>query len=297
MAGLNGGLRLIFTAMTYRQHFLAGIAIGIFILAVCIEAVRVIYDHGWVGSFDNVLWWLGRFRWLYDYQTFIGALVALAAARWTLKAIRLQVLQSRSSTKLQLAQVERHEEERRDAKRAAARAVLPLSLSALIEQASQRSQALSIVHSQCKSGILPKDAQIPTMKAYSTDVTSAFKEMVEYSTPKERVFYSGLLVAIQVQSSRVNGLQSAHEREEAIVTKGNIESYILGEAEINARAAALFDFARGASEVVPSRITRRDVGSGLFLFGLHDIREDLTERYSLEAETVWDPLKLNRSSA
>ncbi|NRQ15584.1 hypothetical protein BHMPCIPO_02834 [Ensifer sesbaniae] len=248
-------------------------------------------DLGWVGTFDGVVGWLGRFKWLYDYQTFIGALVALGAAYWTLRAIKLQVLQSRSSTKLQLAQVERHERERREAKRAAARAVLPLSLGVLGETARQRSQALLEVLGQCQDNFLPKIAVLPKFDSYSADVLSNLKEMVEFSTEFERKYYSRLIISIQLQASKLGGLSNDHSRPEAWVHAHNVEALILGEAEIYARASALFAFARGATNDVPLHIVRREISAALFLTGLHQIRDELIERYDLESDQIWEPTR------
>lgn len=283
--------------MTERQRFFAGLAAGFLGLAVCIEAVRALAAHTWVQSFDGVLWWLGRFRWLYEYQTFIAGVAALLAARWSVRTIERQIHQAESAANLQREQVERIETDRQAAKRAAARAVLPMSLSLLSEQTRQRSLSLLVIFDRCQGKILPKDAAIPVIESYSPEVMNGFKEMIEYSTPDERVFYSRLLVSMQVQSSRILGLRSEHDRQHTIVFRSNIEAYILGEAEVYARASALYDFARGASEVVPSRITRRQVGKALFVLGLHELQDDLTERYDLEAETTWDPLKQAASAA
>jgi len=277
--------------MTERQRFFAGLAAGIFILAVCIEAVRAIAERGWVGTFDGVLWWLGRFRWLYDYQTFLTGAAAVAAATFSIRAVRDQIKASDKAVQRQIDHAKQLEADRRDAKRAAARATLPLALSAINDYARECIQSLLTVLDACQPGrVLPKTVILPTFPSVPSEGISALKEMVEFSEPPERKFISLFLTSIQVQRTRILGLIEGHQNPHHIISELNIKRYIVDALEIYSQAEGLYGFGRGKIQRIPDGITYEQIGQSLGKVGIYDdLAEELTDLYGLTGQKKWAP--------
>lgn len=269
--------------MTHRLHFLAGVAIGIFILAVCIEAVRAVYARGLVCAFDGVLWWIGTFQWLEDYQTLITGIAAVIAARLSIQTIERQIKQADEAAKSQLAQVERIESERKEAKRTAVRAMLPLSLSSLSDYAQTCGLTLYKLHVAAPEPNVPVfeyqpqgDTEFPPLP---DDAIATIKELIEFSNPELVRLLSELAAKVQVQSSRLRGLKRALAAN-STVSKHSIEAYTLDAAEIYARCSSLFDYGRFKTERLPNKLTTADISSAIHNIGIYDnLHDDLIEHW------------------
>ncbi|MGO4619954.1 hypothetical protein AB4Z34_33475 [Ensifer sp. 2YAB10] len=256
--------------MTYRQRFLAGIAVGIFILAVCIETVRAIYDHGWVCTFDSVLQWIGRFRWLYDYQTIVAGLAAAGVVVW------------------QIRQADRFQHDKFEAQRASARAVLPLVLSEISDYAEATSSQLQNMRDRMVRGVFPGNLDVPAFPVLPGESVDGLRAMVEASHQDERIFLSRLLTVLQVLRSRTRGLV-ADRRHVRAIHEDHVLAIMINCAEVYARAAAMYDFGRGESETLPKHILATQVRSGLFLTGIHgELRDRLVERYRLDRDEPFE---------
>lgn len=199
--------------------------------------------------------------WLNRYQTLIGALIALATAVWGIAALY------------------RIEDNKWQSKRAAARAVLPLNLSALSEYAETCAPLLDELLDKCVGNSLPKVVAIPEFPTVPIEAVLGLKEMVEFSYTSERRFISALLARIQIQRSRINGMKLDHLRLGHTLTDSNLMAYISDSALIHARASALYDFARWKVEQMPSDITIEEVQSGIHGLGLFDISYDRIVTY------------------
>ncbi|WP_104662878.1 hypothetical protein [Ensifer adhaerens] len=263
--------------MKERTHFLFGLSVGLLVLVAVIEAVRNSFDRSAYENFDIFISGLGGLRWIYDYQTLIAGIAAVWAARWSVNAIRRQI-----------AQVDRIESDRNDAKRSAARAVLPLSLSFLSEYAEECAAKLRELLDKCENGILPKHIAIPAFPDVPVDVVSALKELIEFSPLSERVSLARLLGALQIQRSRIKGMPKRQRREEETIFGNNIKAYILDCAEIYARSASLYNFGRGVENAMPADVTRSEMLNALHNMNIFDeLHEELAEQFGLRAEGVW----------
>ncbi|MDI5929926.1 hypothetical protein [Rhizobium leguminosarum] len=211
--------------------------------------------------------------------TLITGIAAIGAAYLSVRAVHAQIKQA-----------EQIETERNAAKRAANRAVLPISLAALSQYAEANTSLLKGLLESCVEQLLPKTIRIPHFAQIPSGVVAALKEMVEYLGDTERKAFIHLLVAIQVQSSRLAALAEEHGRGQLTLAT-NLESYIIGQAEIYARAASLYNFGRGAADEIPLGLKRSEIGSALFLIGIRDsLKDELVERFNLASDAIWPPV-------
>lgn len=154
----------------------------------------------------------------------------------------------------QVWQADAHEGDRRQRRRTALRAVMPLSLSALIEYARSSGDALREYHRLCTGGALPIPVAAPGRPELPVEAISTVRDFAEHASEAEAKFLAGLLSEIQVQSSRLRDLENTSARRDAeeVVLTINIEEYIIDSASIYAMASAMFDYARFRTEVFPT---------------------------------------------
>ena len=199
----------------------------------------------------------------YHYQTSIAGLLAIAGA--VIGAVYINK---------QIKSAERQELNRLASRREAARAVLPLTLSSITEYASDAGRAMLNLMGQCNGEALPAAVVMPTWPILPTDAITELKELAENSRLAETIFVSRLLSAIQIQNSRIRGLQRELAGERRSTVKSNLESYLLDAAESYARATALFDYARREADQFPTQITWEAVRQGVWLIALHSPSPD-----------------------
>lgn len=202
--------------------------------------------------------------WFYDYQTLITGLLALAGAWWGVRAINMQMTQEA-----------RAEAERVASRRAAARATLPLSLSLLSEYAEECASILRGLLDECVDGALPRSVKVREFPTLPAETIQAFKEMTEVSLPADRETLAAILTKIQIQRSRISSIPPDRRRREMIVASANLEEYILDAADIYARSAALYDYARRKSETIPNPVVTTEAQiSALNNIGIFDELRD-----------------------
>ncbi|OBQ87499.1 hypothetical protein [Mesorhizobium sp. WSM3873] len=191
------------------------------------------------------------FRWFYNYQTLITGLLALTGAWWGVRAIHAQMRQEVLA-----------EESRLESRRAAARATLPLSLSLLSEYAEECTVILRGLLNKCVDGALPHSVKFKGFPSLPSEAIQAFKEMTEVSLPGDRETLATILTKIQIQRSRISAITAERRPPDMIVAAANLEEYILDAAEIYARSAALYEYARRKSQAIPSATISVDAQIG-----------------------------------
>ncbi|MDW9544267.1 hypothetical protein GOA55_18985 [Sinorhizobium meliloti] len=265
--------------MTERKRFLAGLAAGILIIAACIEAVRAGAERGWLGTFDSFLWWIGRFKWLYDYQTLITGCAAVLAATWSVRAVRDQIKSSDAAVQKQIDYAARIEKDRIEAKRDAARVTLPLALSGICDYAESSGRHFEALRKKSIAGRLPRGHALPEFPALPDNAISAIKETVEFVDIQDRRVFAHLVRRIQVQSARIRGLADETRMSRGIA-RANIESYLVDCILIYAQASDLFDFARAETENVPLELSNDALSSAFAVLGIYDddVRARLREQ-------------------
>lgn len=276
------------TRLSDWNKFWIALGAGLLGLCIAIEIVRAIYNQGWQKSFFSTVAYIGQLTWLSEFQTLLTGAAAVMAATLSVRAIRDQIKSSEVSNANQIKHSEELEASRIEAKRAAARAVLPMALSTLSEYSTETSEKLVELLHQCSNGMLPKTTRLPSFVEFPEEVVSSIKEMIEYTTPENRNYFWQTLLKVQVLRARLKGLIDSHSKSYSIVSKSNIQAYLLDSVEISARAAALFDFGRGAKEHPPEFLTRDQMQAGVRSVIIDDDDlSDIIERYDLKGGRKW----------
>ena len=185
------------------------------------------------------LWLANLERW----QTLIGALVALFAA--LLGALYLD---------RQTQQAARIETERRDRARAAVRAALPLWLSAICDYAKSVSGGLRPL-ARASGEAVPSELLLAySPVSPSPELIDNLQKTIESESNIHVIrVISEIMSELQVLNSRTKDFPNAPPS--LLVTKSNIEVYLLQAAKIYALASSIFSYARREVEEVDAVVT------------------------------------------
>jgi hypothetical protein len=201
---------------------------------------------------------------LKDWQTLIAGAFAIGAAFIGGHYIMEQVREDR-----------RQEGHRLERAYAGARASMPLALSAVSEYAMECGRVLRPLHAQARDETIShQEVVIPPLPV---EVIAAFQRIIE-TTADQNVsdVFARFLSALQVQSARLRSVAanlSPFAPSSVIVVSAELEDRILDAAVIWARAAALFEFARGKSDSPPLEFNGRDRLTALHLMGFYDYEQ------------------------
>lgn len=173
-------------------------------------------------------------KFFYDWQQLLGAFTALGAAAIGWFAIKKQIDQSEAQESARLRR-----------RFAAARAVLPLTISRIHEYAFQCCKSLQELAQKNTRG----DGAMPWVPpALPADSLTALREFIEAATEAQATPIVRLLSRIQVQSGRLYTLTQSKDRH----NQQELMQYIVDTVEIGALSAALYSFARGVTEDPPT---------------------------------------------
>lgn len=216
---------------------------------------------------------------IHRYQTMIAAAVTLGGAAIGARAIFSQIKHSD-----QLAT------DARERRMAGARAMMPLALSQIVSYADASGRTLDGLYNQCVMELMPTPAPIaPRQPEFPDEAIRQLRDAIENGSNELSLDVSLLLARIQVQRSRISEVISqalGTGRTGLLVLSTNLETYIVDSAEIYARAAALFDYARRRSEHT-TKIETPSVIQALKLMGFDDFTHPrVFERADLR--TDWD---------
>lgn len=213
---------------------------------------------------------IGSLRWI--DTTLVTGLAAVAAAFVSVRAVHRQIDSDRQM-----------EADRIAAQRAANRATLPLVLSRICRYATDHGVRLYAALEQCPGGALPRSVKLGEFSYLPEGSIADLKEFIQFSKSADRKFIADLLSDIQVQNARIEGMISDRARGRLVIAD-NLEEYLFDAMEIYGRASALFNYARGETEVMPSILYVEDILPALGAFGIWDFARDaligrITRRY------------------
>lgn len=212
---------------------------------------------------------------LKDWQSLVGGVLAIVAAGVGGLFIVAQTKELR-----------RQENDRRLRRHKAARAVMPLALSATCEYTKNCATVLRQILSSAGSGGIPTSPDYPSFPDLPRGVVKEFAEIIESSSNEGATALSDLLKDLQIFSSRLRSLSADLSSASSIITAHNIENNIADAAELYAKAETLFEYARGKTESVP--ISGPDAGrvfTALAIMGLHGPSQYLTEAITNRASS------------
>ncbi len=194
------------------------------------------------------------FRPLKEWQDLIAGTMALAAAG--LGGIFLQA---------QIRASEKQETRRRLARFTAARATLPLTLSAVTEYASTCAKAYGTIYQHRTERGISNNIGFPHFPELPFESVQEFRALIEHGDEIVGEPIKKLLSLMQIHRARVKGLIAWYQGQSSvtIVTTGNIEEAILMSIEIHARAALLYSFGRFLSDDAARPLTSDRILAGL----------------------------------
>jgi hypothetical protein len=203
-----------------------------------------------------------------EWQILIAGMVALAAAFVGGAYITEQIRVLNSQVNRQIEASQNLENARRQRKFAAARAVLPLTLSNLCEYASRCGAALKSMLGHQLNEQIPNDIEIPDLPSLPRDVIDELRNVVEYGDEKISKSAATLIREIHAKTARLKTLWLEYRAPGHHVTSvTSVERQVVGMASIYARAVALFDYARGETDEVPGDPKQHDISAALNQIG------------------------------
>ncbi|NLS19664.1 hypothetical protein HGP16_24310 [Rhizobium sp. P40RR-XXII] len=246
--------------MSFRLHiwhaFVAGFAGGLFAFAVGREVWWAFARRPAGIVISEALSAIGLLRWI--DTTLITGIAAVIAAFVSVRAVHQQIASERKM-----------EEDRIVAQHAASRAVLPLVLSRICRYAKGTGTTLNIALKRCQGEALPRSVKLSEIPDPPNTAIDSLKEFIQFSNTADRRFVADLLSDIQVHSARLEGMILEREQGRPVLAL-NLEEYIFDAAEIYGRASALFDYARGENNSMPSTLYAEDIFPALSAFEIWD---------------------------
>lgn len=211
------------------------------------------------------------------WQTGIAALIALLGAYWTVRAVRSQIAQAEQVR----LQTERLTLERRQRDDRAASAVLPLSLSDLMEYCTACIQLIdaniSVPYDSRPN--LPIDQQAP---AIPSGVAAALQACALHAEPENVNKIVKVLGKLQVQSSRMSSFIERYRGRPMSNTEGM--DNMRWSADLYAATAELYEYARD-EELMKARAPYAALRNALRLSGImnddHPIFDHIRPRPSV----------------
>ena len=205
----------------------------------------------------------GVAKWIRDWQTLIGATIAVVAAYIAFR-----------NTRLTLALTQKLETHRRERKHASLRATLPLALSQIGNYGEETAKALQGLIGACRNEALPVGTinALTFLRPVPSEALKSMAEFIEYSDDVETGVLASTIALIQIHNSRLHAM--VRDNDDAsrthIITRSNIEGYIIDAATISAGAASAFDYVRRRSDELSGELLWDAVGGALRNLGFWD---------------------------
>lgn len=204
--------------------------------------------------------------WFYDYQTFVGAMIALIAALIAAEIARRQ-----------LAETKRQAARDRAGRLRAARASLPAVLSAVCDYAEATARTLNAAW-PIDAILYPNDADpcasrrlTINIEPFPAETLRSLERVVELTDSEEvadRI--ESILREAQVLAARTRKLGTGDN-----LTTDHLSFYILQTASLYARAESLFEYARRQSDSLSTETLWKRAFAALSIMGVD--REEVLE--------------------
>lgn len=192
--------------------------------------------------------------WLYDWQTMLAGGVAVAAAYFSIRAVRDQIQQAADL-----------ETDRRVRAFAAARARMPAALNSLCDYAEsigrflRASEPISIPSQQIWNQI---EALIPEVPAAAVDELVALIETTDNADFGDMI--AKFIAKIQIMASR---LVEARKTLSEATDQAYFDKLVLAAGEIYGFCSTCFPFARREVHEVPTQIWPHTIAAGMAMIG------------------------------
>ncbi len=230
-----------------EMKFVAAVAIGVILglltFAVSREVAFAFKAAPAIEVADYALRQVGSLRWI--DTTLVTGFAAVAAAALSIRAIRDQIAADERAVERQLQFSANAAHDDHDARLTGARAVLPITLSSICAHAEAVLAMMIDLLRECEDERLPQTRELK-FPELPVEAVHHLKLVIELSGKEDRAIYASLVGRLQIQSSRLRGLQ--REMARAPVRQNSIEGRALDAAEVYARASLLFEYGRFESD-------------------------------------------------
>ncbi|MFC3080122.1 hypothetical protein ACFODL_18625 [Phenylobacterium terrae] len=199
---------------------------------------------------------------LKDWQTLVGGVLAIVAA-----------VVGGSFVYNQTAVARRQEKERVTRHHAAARAVLPLALSGMVEYVEQATVELEALRATA-AGHRVRGGTVPPFAAPKLDaeIIGALRDVIEGASKEIGERVAQVIRDFQVLDANLRTIPKRVTPFHTSLTTFDLDSYQLRTAEVFARCNDLFAYARGEEDGPPAAYpTVNSLTSALTLLGLNEI--------------------------
>jgi len=262
--------------MKQAKAVVIGFVLGLLIFSVGREIVSAFQAKPALDVISDAVSAIGRLRWI--DTTLVTGLAAVGAAYVSVRAVRDQIAADERGIQRQLDHAATSAADEKDAKLTGARAVLPITLSAICAYADS---VTSILHRLLRAHRNDGDRRIPAFEISfpepPLDAIQHLKAVIELSDANHRRVYASLVGKMQIQSARLRGY--AKDAVNGETNRLDIEALALDALEVYARASLLFDYARFESEEPAGDVTLQNIGNalhGMRIFS--EVYHDLCER-------------------
>ncbi|MBY3199988.1 hypothetical protein [Rhizobium laguerreae] len=259
-----------------KRHSIAiGMPIGLLVFAIGREIWRAFAARPAGQVISEAISAVGSLKW-FD-TTLVTGLVAIGAAYVSVRAIRDQIAADERSVQRQMEQTKSIERDKLLARHVAARAVMPLSLSAICNYAQSTLTVVRNLIPDTQDERIPK-TDLGDLPELPRDAIDLLKEMIEVSVHEHRVVYAGLVAKIQIHSSRMRGMK--RDLSLGDLTLKSLHTNALDAAELHAKASLLFGYGRFDEDSPTARnVDLEAIGSALHSMGVFSkLYYDLCER-------------------
>ena len=168
------------------------------------------------------------------------------------------------------------ETDRRERRNLAAQTVMPAALSELIEYASTCLKFLAQFHPH-EYGLLTATLNLP-VPAVPSESILALKECIEFADKSVADIVADLLSKIQIQQSRLVVIAQRVREPEKIITRMNINTYVIDALEVHARVSKLFPYARRDTQAGPMVPTIDDIRQSARLCDVDEAGAGISEQ-------------------
>jgi hypothetical protein len=219
------------------------------------------------GAFDAP----GDAGWVYNWQTLIGAIVALVAGVLAYLAVRRQTnAQIRDATDRRLRIARSY------------RAVLNQDLSSIWDYTKQCADvarsALETLQAEKRDFLHRRQRDHFRCPELQSQVSDHLRQLIENLDDHNATQVADLVGCYQIQRARLTDVldyfnypEGRRDGVRRILTTDNVESTFEQTVALRMRASGMFDFARRKSEVISSKFTSDDVTSAMRTLDIFDV--------------------------
>lgn len=193
-----------------------------------------------------------------DYQALIAGILAVVGAAFTVFFMKAQIEQQ-----------DNHADDIRRRKSRAARSVMPLALSAIVEYARNTADVALRLLPYARGTYTRGSASEESMHNFAVpnlpqDIIITLKECIEFADDANADRIADLLGDLQVHISRLSG----HINRLPSVSRDTIERDIIDAAKIYASAGTLFNYARRETDDPPESVSLSEMQTSLRQCGI-----------------------------